>query len=141
MPELYNTLFNLTNNSNDDPKDIAMEIINQLHGHSDLDCISDYYDINDYNKLLNQNINNLNILHINSRSLPKNFDNITAFLNTLITPPDILAVTETWLTDINKEYFQLTGYHSYHLVRNRRPMEELVFLYLITLNPYKLRNY
>ena len=60
------------------------------------------------------------IFYTNFRSLLKFFYNITAFLNTLTTAPDILAVTETWLSDINKEYFQLSGYHSYHLVRDRR---------------------
>ena len=59
-------------------------------------------------------------MHINSRSLPRNFDHITAFLNTLSTPPDILSITETWLSENNKEHFQLPGYHSFHLVRNIR---------------------
>lgn len=118
MSELYTTLFNTSNTSHEND-DITMEIINQLHGHSDLNRISNYYDINTYNKL-HQNTNNLSILHINSRSLPKNFDNITAFLNSLIPPPNILAITETWLSDLNKNYFQLSGYHTYHLVRHTR---------------------
>ena len=64
MPELYNTLFNLTNSSRQDPNDLTMELINQLHGHSDLNCISDYYDINTFNELFRQNTNNsITILH------------------------------------------------------------------------------
>ena len=60
-------------------------------------------------------------MHLNSRSLPKNIDNIKAFLNSLIAPPDVLAITETWLSETNKELFQLSGYQSYHLVRTIRP--------------------
>lgn len=119
MPHLYNTLFS-NNDSNNDPHDITMEIINQIHGHSDLNCISNYYDLSSYNKLNNQTTNKLNILHMNSRSLPRNIDKITAFLSTLAIPPDILAITETWLTDTNKDFFDLPGYHAYHLVRNTR---------------------
>ena len=119
MPHLYNTLFNDDDNSHHDQQDITMEIINQLHGHTNLNSISDYYDITTYNTLIDPN-KKFNVLHINSRSLPKNIDHIIAFLNTLVTPPDILAVTETWLSNINKDFFQLSGYHSYHLVRNTR---------------------
>ena len=54
MSELYNTLFNNFNSSNDDHDDITMEIINQLHGHNDLNCVSNYYDITTYNKLFDQ---------------------------------------------------------------------------------------
>ena len=119
MTHLYSTLFSDCGHLHNDSDDISMEIVNQLHGHSDLDSISNYYDINTYNKLFDPNTK-LNILHINSRSLPRNIDNIVAFLNSLITPPDILVVTETWLSDRNKDFFQLPGYHSYHLVRNVR---------------------
>ena len=94
MSELYNTLFNYFNSSNDH-HDITMETINQLHGHNNLNCASNNYNITTYNKLFDQYTNNFNIIHINSRSLPKKVDNITSFFNTLTTSPDILAVTET----------------------------------------------
>ena len=120
MTNLYTTLFNLDDNSNHNQEDIALEIINDIHGHTDMNNISKYYDIHAYNKLIPRNSNKLNILHINSRSLPKNIDNITAFLNSLSVSPDILAVTETWLNDTNKHLYQLSGYNSYHLVRTTR---------------------
>ena len=121
MNNLYDTLFNQRDPPHtDDTHDIALEIINSLHGHTDLNNISNYYDLDGYNKLATHDTNKINILHINSRSLPKNIDNIIAFLATLSTTPDILAVTETWLTNINKQLHQLPGYHSYHLVRTNR---------------------
>lgn len=104
MPHLLNTLYNDDDNSHSDYDDITMEIINQLYGHSNLNSISNYYDISTYNKISDPN-KKLNILHINSRSLPKNIDKIEAFLNTLVTPPDILVVTETWLSNTNKDFF------------------------------------
>ena len=116
MTNLYSSLFNLSENQDD----IALEIINDLHGHIDFDNISKYYDIHAFNKLIPQDSNKLNIMHINSRSLPKNIDNITAFLNSLAAAPDILAVTETWLNNNNKHLFHISGYNSYHLVRNTR---------------------
>ncbi len=32
----------------------------------------------------------------------------------------MLAITETWLTDHNTHLYQLEGYHSYHVTRQRR---------------------
>lgn len=100
---------------------ISMEIINQLHGHMDFESISNYYDLVTYNDLIKtQQTHNFNIMHINSRSLTKNFDNMQLLLRSLHIQPDILAVTESWLTGNNKHLHQLTGYHSYHLTRNTR---------------------
>ena len=96
-------------------------MINQLHGHANLDVLSDYFDLFALNKLLSENKNDLNIMHMNSRSLPKNFDIITALLNSFHRSPHILAVTESWLNTNNKHLYPLTGYQSYHLTRNIRP--------------------
>ena len=121
MSNLYDTLFNHRDHPlTEDTDDIALEIINNLHGHTDFSNVSNYFDIDKYNKLAFHDTNKINILHINSRSLPKNIDNIIAFLTTLSTTPDILAVTETWLSNNNKQLHQLPGYHSYHLVRTNR---------------------
>ena len=104
MTHLYNTLFNYDNQLDNNTNDITMETINQLHGDTDLNAISSYYDITTYNDLTFQK-HNFNIMHMNSRSLPKNIDNISTFLNTLSNSPDILAITETWLTNSNKDFF------------------------------------
>ena len=63
----------------------------------------------------------LNILHINSRSLPRNFDEMLTLLNSFSTYPDILGITKTWLSNINKDHYHISGYHSYHLTRSLRP--------------------
>ena len=82
---------------------------------------SKYYDLSSYNDLITtQNSTQITLMHINSRSLSKNSDNIKSFLRSLSTPPNVLAVTETWLTDTNKHLHEIAGFHSYHLVRNAR---------------------
>ena len=123
MPNLYHTLFTEhesadTSNNSDD---ISMEIINQMYGHMNFDALSEYFDISSYNKLVSPHDNAmLNIFHMNSRSLPKNFDHIQAFLKNLNKPPDILTLTETWLTPTNKHLYEFPGYHSHHLIRHTR---------------------
>ena len=120
MSNLYQTLFN-EDNDNHSCSDVSMEIINQLYGHMDLDALSKYYDLSSYNNITSpQDESQIRIIHMNSRSLLKNSDNILSFLHSLHHTPDILAFTETWLTDSNKHLHEITGYHSHHLIRQAR---------------------
>ena len=50
-------------------------------------------------------------LHINIRSLPKHFDDLSEFLLTLNRSFSIIAVSETWLHRSNSDLFHLPGYH------------------------------
>ena len=96
-----------------------MDIINQMYGHIDINALSKYYDISSYNNYISsQKLTKFTIMHINFRSLSKNSDNIQSFFKSLYSPPDVLAVTKTWLTENNKHLHEITGYRSYHLVRN-----------------------
>ena len=130
MSHLYGTLYD-NDQSHNDTDNITMEIVNQLHGHLDFQTISNYYDLFTYNNLCkSHHTHNLNIIHVNSRSLPKNSDNINSLIKSLHIQPDILVITETWLTDNNKQLYELTGYHSYHIVRNtRRQGGVSIFIY------------
>ena len=92
------------------------------HGHLDINEISKYYDLATFKTLTSSyTTSNLKLLHLNARSLPRNFEHITSFLKYLTNSPDIIAITETWLTNFNKDLFQLEGYHAYHLVRHTNP--------------------
>ena len=62
----------------------------------------------------------LNILHVNIRSLQKNFDNLVCFIKCLPKPPDIIAVTETWLKESTQQLYQLDGYEAHHIYRTTR---------------------
>ena len=50
-------------------------------------------------------------LHINIRSLPKHFDDLSEFLLTLNRSFSAIAVSETWLHRSNSDLFYLPGYH------------------------------
>ena len=55
-------------------------------------------------------------MHLNCRSLKKNFTAVTALLNKCH-PITALAATETWLNEINKDMFSINGYTFLHLGR------------------------
>ena len=52
----------------------------------------------------------INVMHINCRSMKKNFSNIVNLLSTLSRPLTAIALTETWLTVSNQDTYQLPGY-------------------------------
>ena len=119
MTNLFQTLYNIDSHDTDD---VSQEILNDAHGHLDINEISKYYDLETFKTLTSSYTTpNLKLLHLNARSLPRNFEHITSFLKYLTNSPDIIAITETWLTKFNKDLFQLEGYHAYHLVRHTNP--------------------
>ena len=76
---------------------------------------SNYYKIIEFQKLMNQNKNKFSILHINIRSLYKNFPKIENMLLELNQYPDVIALTETKIkesgTQVNRV---LNGYTFVH---------------------------
>ena len=71
------------------------------------------------------------LLQINYWSLPKNFDSLTDLLSSMDKKPDIIAVSETWLTGINDCLYDLPNYtfESLPRIQNRR-VEGSVFTFL-----------
>jgi hypothetical protein len=53
----------------------------------------------------------INILHINCRSLKKNFGSIKGLFNFISFPLFAIAVTETWLTEHLQDAYRLPGYN------------------------------
>lgn len=72
---------------------------------------SDYYSINDLNKLIRKSGPNLFIFHCNTRSLSKNFDTLEEILNSLDSKPDILGITETKLNEFSITNLDLSNYN------------------------------
>lgn len=66
--------------------DVTMDIVNELHGHVNFNCISKCYDITNHNSFISQEPNKLNILHMNSRSLPMSFDESILLFNSFPIP-------------------------------------------------------
>ena len=67
-----------------------------------------YYTIKEYNNI--QNTLNITILMLNIRSFNKNINTFNIFLDTLVSKPDIIVLTETWLTDTDDPSIYLTDY-------------------------------
>ena len=112
---LYHTLFT----DEDDVEDIGMLTINELYDHADFDEISKYYDIGSYNKLFpSANSDVFSIIHLNIRNYSTNVTELEALLSTLKQPPDVIALSETWLNATTRLDAHLDGYTSYHVVRN-----------------------
>jgi hypothetical protein len=53
------------------------------------------------------------VLHVNCRSMPKNFDHLTTILAKAKIKPSVLAISETWLKKYNERSFILEGYSFY----------------------------
>jgi hypothetical protein len=60
---------------------------------------------------------NLTVLHLNIRSLSKNFNELQSLIKSLDDPPNFIGVTETWLKPHNASLFPLDGYTHVYLTR------------------------
>ena len=61
----------------------------------------------------------MSVLHVNVRSLKKNYQELEALITSLESPPEILCLTETWLSDSEEpENYLVCGYKRY-CVKNR----------------------
>ena len=89
-------------------------------------------DLNFYNSMINTNLNcdyfledsfndrckqlcisnkNFSIIHVNIRSMMKNFDNLREYLDNFSVNFGVLGITETWLNNDTVNLIDLPGYH------------------------------
>lgn len=121
MENLYFSLYDLLNDDDNNDNSEFIDTIGKISGNHDINAQSKYYNIDEYTSAVNTNTNYYtNIIHLNIRSLSKNFDLLRSMLNCLPKHPDVIALTETWLNNTNKHLYQLDGYSSFHLVRTTR---------------------
>lgn len=114
---LLNTLFNDLEDNNESDS-IGIEIINSMYLSLELDDICNYHDLTSYiNVIPRSSADYINILHINARSLNKNYDQVISFIKSLPKLPDILCISETWLNANNVHLHEIDGYKSYHVHR------------------------
>lgn len=74
-------------------------------------CINDNYVISAKH--------NLYILHLNSRSIRnQKLDYIELIINKLSNKPKVIVISETWITENEKPYYNLNGYTAHHCIRN-----------------------
>jgi hypothetical protein len=62
----------------------------------------------------------LSIIHFNARSLPKNMNQWSVYLNSLKFKFNIIGVSETWLNNDNAHLYTFDGYIHYNLTRENR---------------------
>ena len=75
------------------------------------------------NKLKHFSSETFSILHLNIRSMTKNFETLKEFCNFLNVCFSIICPSETWVNDNNPEkssLFQLEGYNPVHQIRKNR---------------------
>ena len=60
------------------------------------------------------------LLHVNARSIPCNLSNIESYIDNLVTTFSIIAVTETWLKENNKNRYAIENYNVEHNVRSTK---------------------
>ena len=73
------------------------------------DCL--YYLADKFNEKINEHPIEFSTIHFNSRSMTKNFDQITAYLSSISHNFSAIALTETWLSPDNESLFCLDGYN------------------------------
>ena len=71
-----------------------------------------YYNELDLNNLTDSKESDIkfSMLHLNARSLRKNFDKFTQLLNSTGHEFSAIGISETWLNDISEDYVNITGY-------------------------------
>ena len=72
------------------------------------------FDFTNIESFLSKNSNRMSILNLNIRSLPKNYDRLVLFLSKLKFNFKVIILTETWLSQTNKDDYPLSGYSCSH---------------------------
>lgn len=77
---------------------------------------SEYYTIDQFS-LSCSGPSTITVLNFNIRSFNANGDKLMSVLDTIANPPEIIVLTETWLTEANVACSNIEGYESYHTMR------------------------
>ena len=98
-----------------------------------------YYLPEEFNSTFNNQDSMYSFLHVNVRSLSKNFDSLDSILSTLSHSFSVIGVTETWLHNYSPPVFKLK---TYSLIRADRKTGKGggVALYVDSSIPFKLRH-
>ena len=121
MENLYKSLYDDINPNNDKSFNFELSVINKISGQYDVKSLSKYYNFDEYDPAINLlGDNYFSIIHVNIRSLHKNFESLRSFLTCLPKLPDAIAITETCSQDHTKHLYSVEGYSPVHLVRTNR---------------------
>ena len=79
------------------------------------------------------------MMHLNIRSIQSNLSKLDQYMANLNTNFDIIGISETWLSDLNQNIYQLDGYNHESLVRPDRTHGG-VSMFISSLIPYRVLN-
>ena len=93
-----------------------------FNNHISLNANTPYLTPNSVNPTLNPNTANFSLLHLNIRSLNKNFENFKQMLSDLQTQLTVICLSETWCQENSaaNSSFQLPGYTVIHQERKHK---------------------
>eukprot|EP00732_Lithocolla_globosa_P000951 Lithocolla_globosa_v1_NODE_383_length_4222_cov_8.644588.p2 type:complete len:237 gc:universal NODE_383_length_4222_cov_8.644588:3025-2315(-) len=84
--------------------------------------------------------NRFSILHVNARSLGKNFDRLSAFFDSLTLPFTLVAISETWIDEDDNNILS-DVWEGYTLeTKSRKRKGGGVGAYVLTSTKYKIRK-
>lgn len=79
------------------------------------------YSQSEFNTTFTGKTNGLKMLHINARSLKKNFSDLLILLKTINSDFDVIAISETWFNiETNENYFNINNYSLFHTFREHK---------------------
>ena len=81
-------------------------------------CSECRYYLPDELNTLSLNNDTFSLLHLNVRSLPKNFDNLSNLLNSINHTFSFIGITESWLKSNSPPLFNIQGYS---MLKSERP--------------------
>ena len=102
-----------------------------------LNITNSNYIESDFNNVINtQSIrSDFSIININARSLSKNIDSLSAYLNTLDHSFSVMTITEAWGNEYNYQLLRLNGYNR---VCSHRPVGRVGGVALFIKDDYKI---
>ena len=107
--------------------------------HDIVNHVSEYIDADQVNYFLNGclNGNDISIMHINARSLKKNFDSVNQLVASINCSLSAICISETWLNEATSSLFNLPGYT---FISNSRPCRSGggIGIYLNEILNYKI---
>ena len=98
-----------------------------------------YYLPNEFKKTIAYTDNDFSILHLNARSLCRNFDALQELLFVTEYQFSIICVTETWLNNKSPALFDINNYSLLHIDRTNMKRGG-VAIYINKMYQYKVRK-
>ena len=101
---IYDDNINDDNSNDNDPFDDT-PIVPQISKYIDVG------DVHDFFCPMPNSLSDFSLVHINSRSLRANFNEICNLLHVFDSPIDVIAISETWLSDSENTPYSIKGYN------------------------------